>query len=143
MQLDARLSVSEIEGLEPSPPPARGSRDGGGRGRGGFGGGRDGGGRGRDGGGRRFEGESNFKRREGGDDRPRRLMTVLNVISVIVQRHVVKVVSVIVHNVRLMTVLNAISVIVQHHVVKVVSVIVHNVALVINHVLRMITVATV
>ena len=28
--LDARLSVSEIEGLEPSPPPARGSRDGGG-----------------------------------------------------------------------------------------------------------------
>ncbi|WP_313390491.1 DEAD/DEAH box helicase [Acinetobacter sp.] len=66
--LDARLNVSEIEGLEPSPPPARGSRDGGGRGRGGFGGGR-----GRDGGGRsRFEGESNFKRREGGDDRPRR-----------------------------------------------------------------------
>ena len=73
--LDARLNVSEIEGLEPSPPPARGSRDGrgrdgrgrdgGGRGRGGFGG-RDGGGR------ARFEGESNFKRREGGDDRPRR-----------------------------------------------------------------------
>ena len=61
--LDARLSVSEIEGLEPSPPPARGSRDGGR--------GRNGGGRGRDGG-RRFEGESNFKRREGGDDRPRR-----------------------------------------------------------------------
>ena len=62
--LDARLNVSEIEGLEPSPPPARGSRDGGGRGRDG---------RGRDGGGRaRFEGESNFKRREGGDDRPRR-----------------------------------------------------------------------
>ncbi|TQR47346.1 helicase-related protein, partial [Acinetobacter sp. RF14B] len=27
--LDARLNVSEIEGLEPSPPPARGSRDGG------------------------------------------------------------------------------------------------------------------
>jgi len=80
--LDARLNVSEIEGLEPSPPPARGSRDGGGRGRDGRGrdgGGRDGGGRGRggfggrDGGGRaRFEGESNFKRREGGDDRPRR-----------------------------------------------------------------------
>ncbi len=74
--LDARLNVSEIEGLEPSPPPARGSRDGGGRGRDGRG--RDGGrGRGgfggRDGGGRaRFEGESNFKRREGGDDRPRR-----------------------------------------------------------------------
>ncbi|WP_180062853.1 DEAD/DEAH box helicase [Acinetobacter sp. YH16042] len=65
--LDARLNVSEIEGLEPSPPPARGSRDGG-RGR------RDGGrgGRGGFGGGRRFEGESNFKRREGGDDRPRR-----------------------------------------------------------------------
>ena len=71
--LDARLSVSEIEGLEPSPPPARGSRDGG-RGRNGGGSGRDGGrgfGGGRDGG-RRFEGESNFKRREGGDDRPRR-----------------------------------------------------------------------
>ncbi|QER38504.1 DEAD/DEAH box helicase [Acinetobacter suaedae] len=68
--LDARLSVSEIEGLEPSPPPARSGRDGGGRGRGG----RDGGGRGRGGfgGGRRFEGEGNFKRREGGDDRPRR-----------------------------------------------------------------------
>ncbi|EXB26740.1 DEAD/DEAH box helicase family protein [Acinetobacter baumannii 1437282] len=68
--LDARLNVSEIEGLEPSPPPARSGRDGGGRGRGG----RDGGGRGRGGfgGGRRFEGEGNFKRREGGDDRPRR-----------------------------------------------------------------------
>jgi len=67
--LEARLNVSEIEGLEPSPPPARGSRDGAGRGRG-----RDGGrgGRGGFGGGRRFEGESNFKRREGGDDRPRR-----------------------------------------------------------------------
>ena len=77
--LDARLNVSEIEGLEPSPPPARGSRDGrrdGGRGRS-----RDGG-RGGFGGGRRFEGESNFKRREGsrdgerrsfgGEDRPRR-----------------------------------------------------------------------
>ncbi|WP_374528565.1 DEAD/DEAH box helicase [Acinetobacter sp.] len=75
--LDARLNVSEIEGLEPSPPPARGSRDGG-RGR------RDGGrgGRGGFGGGRRFEGDSNFKRREGnrdgerrsfgGEDRPRR-----------------------------------------------------------------------
>ncbi|WP_277560912.1 DEAD/DEAH box helicase [Acinetobacter beijerinckii] len=73
--LDARLSVSEIEGLEPSPPPARSGRDGGGRGRDGGGrgrGGRDGGGRGGFGGGRRFEGESNFKRREGGDDRPRR-----------------------------------------------------------------------
>jgi len=67
--LDARLEVSEIEGLEPSPPPARGSRDGAGRGRG-----RDGGrgGRGGFGGGRRFEGEGNFKRRDGGDDRPRR-----------------------------------------------------------------------
>ncbi|MCT8098436.1 DEAD/DEAH box helicase [Acinetobacter sp. ANC 4216] len=65
--LETRLNVSEIEGLEPSPPPARGSRDGG-RGR------RDGGrgGRGGFGGGRRFEGESNFKRREGGEDRPRR-----------------------------------------------------------------------
>ena len=75
--LEARLSVSEIEGLEPSPPPARGSRDGGGRGRDGGGRGRNGGGRGgfggRDSGGRsRFEGESNFKRREGGEDRPRR-----------------------------------------------------------------------
>ncbi|OTG75741.1 DEAD/DEAH box helicase [Acinetobacter sp. ANC 4169] len=68
--LEARLNVSEIEGLEPSPPPARGSRDGAGRGRGRDGGRRDGG-RGF-GGGRRFEGESNFKRREGGDDRPRR-----------------------------------------------------------------------
>lgn len=65
--LEARLNVSEIEGLEPSPPPARGSREGAGRGRGG----RRDGGRGF-GGGRRFEGESNFKRREGGDDRPRR-----------------------------------------------------------------------
>ena len=65
--LDARLDVSEIEGLEPSPPPARGSRDGG-RGR------RDGGrgGRGGFGGGRRFEGENNFKRREGGRDGERR-----------------------------------------------------------------------
>ncbi|MDH2019728.1 DEAD/DEAH box helicase [Acinetobacter ursingii] len=69
--LEARLSVSEIEGLEPSPPPARSGRDGGGRG--GNGGGRREGGRGGFGGGRRFEGESNFKRREGGrDDRPRR-----------------------------------------------------------------------
>ncbi len=70
--LDARLNVSEIEGLEPSPPPARGSRDGAGRGRGRDGGGRRDGGRGGFSGGRRFEGESNFKRREGGDDRPRR-----------------------------------------------------------------------
>ncbi|ENX56606.1 MULTISPECIES: DEAD/DEAH box helicase [Acinetobacter] len=72
--LDARLNVSEIEGLEPSPPPARSGRDGGGRGRDGGGRGRGGrdGGRGGFGGGRRFEGESNFKRREGGDDRPRR-----------------------------------------------------------------------
>ena len=73
--LEARLSVSEIEGLEPSPPPARSGRDGGGRGRGGNGGSRDGrrSSGGGFGGGRRFEGESNFKRREGGrDDRPRR-----------------------------------------------------------------------
>ena len=73
--LDARLNVSEIEGLEPSPPPARGSRDGGGRGRDGGGRGRGGvgGGLGRDGGGRcRIDRESNFKRREGSDDRPRR-----------------------------------------------------------------------
>ena len=40
--LEARLEVSEIEGLEPSPPPARGSRDGGGRGGDGGGGGRGG-----------------------------------------------------------------------------------------------------
>ncbi len=50
--LQAKINVSEIAGLEPSPPPAgsdRGRRDGG---RGGFGGGRNGGGYGRDGGGR-------------------------------------------------------------------------------------------
>lgn len=63
--LETRLNVSEIEGLEPSPPPARPRREGGG--------GKRPGGRGGFGGGRRFEGESNFKRREGGrDDRPRR-----------------------------------------------------------------------
>ncbi|MEL4444084.1 DEAD/DEAH box helicase [Acinetobacter baumannii] len=70
--LEARLNVSEIEGLEPSPPPARPRREGG---RGGNGGrdGRDGRRGGGFGGGRRFEGEGNFKRREGGrDDRPRR-----------------------------------------------------------------------
>ncbi len=67
--LEARLDVSEIEGLEPSPPPARSGRSDGGRG----GNKRRDGGRGGFGGGRRFEGESNFKRREGGrDDRPRR-----------------------------------------------------------------------
>ncbi|MCX0339075.1 DEAD/DEAH box helicase [Acinetobacter radioresistens] len=67
--LETRLNVSEIEGLEPSPPPARPRREGGGGKRPG---GRDSG-RGGFGGGRRFEGESNFKRREGGrDDRPRR-----------------------------------------------------------------------
>ncbi|OTG97346.1 DEAD/DEAH box helicase [Acinetobacter sp. ANC 4654] len=89
--LDARLSVSEIEGLEPSPPPARGSRDGGGRdgggrgrgrdgGRGGFGGGRDGGrggfGGGRDGGGARrsYDDKPRGDRPAyaGGEDRPRR-----------------------------------------------------------------------
>lgn len=58
--LEARLNVSEIEGLEPSPPPARPRREGGRGGNGGRAG-------------RRFEGEGNFKRREGGrDDRPRR-----------------------------------------------------------------------
>ena len=62
--LETRLNVSEIEGLEPSPPPARPRRDG-------AGGNKRPGGRGGFGGGRRFEGESNFKRREGGD-RPRR-----------------------------------------------------------------------
>ncbi|WP_338560018.1 DEAD/DEAH box helicase [Acinetobacter sp. KS-LM10] len=62
--LDARLNVSEIEGLEPSPPPARGSRDGGGRGRDGGRGG-FGGGRGRDGGRGGFGGGR-------GGDRPQR-----------------------------------------------------------------------
>lgn len=50
--LQAKINVSEIAGLEPSPPPAgsdRGRRDGG---RGGFGGGRNSGGYSRDGGGR-------------------------------------------------------------------------------------------
>ena len=90
--LDARLSVSEIEGLEPSPPPARGSRDGAGRGRGrdgggrrdggrgGFGGGRDGGrggfGGGRDGGGARrsYDDKPRGDRPAyaGGEDRPKR-----------------------------------------------------------------------
>ncbi len=63
--LETRLNVSEIEGLEPSPPPARPSRKGGksdGR-RGGrsFGGDRD---RGFGGGKRRIEGEGHFKREE-------------------------------------------------------------------------------
>ena len=79
--LDARLNVSEIEGLEPSPPPARGSRDGGGRGRDGGGRGRDGGGRGRSFGGGREGGRGGFGGgREGGrggfgggrSDRPQR-----------------------------------------------------------------------
>ena len=85
--LDARLSVSEIEGLEPSPPPARGSRDGGGRdgggrgrgrdgGRGGFGGGRGGFGGGRDGGGARrsYDDKPRGDRPAyaGGEDRPKR-----------------------------------------------------------------------
>ena len=62
--LDARLNVSEIEGLEPSPPPARGARDGAGRGRDGGRGG-FGGGRGRDGGRGGFGGGR-------GGDRPQR-----------------------------------------------------------------------
>ncbi|ESK39595.1 hypothetical protein P256_01276 [Acinetobacter nectaris CIP 110549] len=74
--LEARLNVSEIEGLEPSPPPARSGRDGG-RGNGKRDGRRGGGGFG---GGRRFEGEGRFKRnndRDGGDrrrfdDKPRK-----------------------------------------------------------------------
>ena len=91
--LDARLNVSEIEGLEPSPPPARGSRDGGGRGRdggrGGFGGGRGrDGGRGGFGGGRSqrsfddkprgdrpqrsFDDKPRGERPSYGDDRPKR-----------------------------------------------------------------------
>ncbi|MBF7693827.1 DEAD/DEAH box helicase [Acinetobacter pollinis] len=72
--LETRLNVSEIEGLEPSPPPARSGRDGG-RGNGKRDGRRGGG----FGGGRRFEGESKFKRndRDGGDrrrfdDKPRK-----------------------------------------------------------------------
>ena len=147
--LDARLNVSEIEGLEPSPPPARGSRDGGGRGRDGRG--RDGGGRGRggfggrDGGGRaRFEGSLTL-------NVVKVVMTVhvvatmtnlvvivhhlvvkiVHVVSLIMIVHVVKAVSVIVHNVLLMTVQNVILVIVQRHVVKAVSVIVRNVLLMI------------
>nr|WP_298891445.1 DEAD/DEAH box helicase [uncultured Acinetobacter sp.] len=76
--LETRLNVSEIEGLEPSPPPARPSRKGGksdgrrggGRGDRGFGGDRGGrsfGGdrdRGFGGGKRRIEGEGHFKREE-------------------------------------------------------------------------------
>lgn len=79
--LETRLNVSEIEGLEPSPPPARPNRKGGksdgrrggGRGDRGFGGGRsDRGGRsfggdrdrGFGGGKRRIEGEGHFKREE-------------------------------------------------------------------------------
>ena len=68
--LEARLNVSEIEGLEPSPPPARGSRDGGGRGRDGGGRGRDGGGRGRSFGGGRDGGRGGFG--GGRSDRPQR-----------------------------------------------------------------------
>ncbi len=68
--LEARLNVSEIEGLEPSPPPARGSRDGGGRGRDGGGRGRDGGGRGRSFGGGREGGRGGFG--GGRSDRPQR-----------------------------------------------------------------------
>lgn len=74
--LETRLNVSEIEGLEPSPPPARPSRKGGksdgrrggGRGDRGFGGDRGGrsfgGDRGFGGGKRRIEGEGHFKREE-------------------------------------------------------------------------------
>ena len=79
--LETRLNVSEIEGLEPSPPPARPNRKGGksdgrrggGSGDRGFGGGRsDRGGRsfggdrdrGFGGGKRRIEGEGHFKREE-------------------------------------------------------------------------------
>ncbi|MBF7686097.1 DEAD/DEAH box helicase [Acinetobacter sp. B10A] len=78
--LETNLKVSEIEGLEPSPPPARSRRDGG-NGRGNGGGKRDGGrrnGGGGFGGGRRFEGEGKFKRdgdrpaREFNSDRPKR-----------------------------------------------------------------------
>ena len=83
--LEARLNVSEIAGLEPSPAPAkpRGGKPGGG-----FGGKRSGdrggdrrGNGGFSGAGRRVEGESHFKRREEGtggerrsfgEDRPRR-----------------------------------------------------------------------
>ena len=49
--LQAKINVTEIAGLEPSPPPA-GSDRGRGNGRGGFGGGRNSGGYSRDGGGR-------------------------------------------------------------------------------------------
>ncbi|AMW79935.1 DEAD/DEAH box helicase [Acinetobacter sp. TGL-Y2] len=70
--LEARLNVSEIEGLEPSPPPARGSRDGGGRDGGGRGRGGFGGGRGRDGGGRSGGGFSGGRDGGRGGDRPQR-----------------------------------------------------------------------
>jgi superfamily II DNA/RNA helicase len=70
--LDARLNVSEIEGLEPSPPPARGARDGGGRDGGGRGRGGFGGGRGRDGGGRSGGGFSGGRDGGRGGDRPQR-----------------------------------------------------------------------
>ncbi|WP_410209528.1 DEAD/DEAH box helicase [Aquirhabdus sp.] len=50
--LQAKINVTEIAGLEPSPPPAGSDRRGRDGGRGGFGGGRNSGGYGRDGGGR-------------------------------------------------------------------------------------------
>ncbi|WP_445659957.1 DEAD/DEAH box helicase [Acinetobacter sp. F16] len=68
--LDARLNVSEIEGLEPSPPPARGARDGAGRGRDGGRGG-FGGGRGRDGGRSFGGGRGGDRPQRSFDDKPR------------------------------------------------------------------------
>ncbi len=59
------------------------------------------------------------------------VVKIVHVVSLIMIVHVVKAVSVIVHNVLLMTVQNVILVIVQRHVVKAVSVIVRNVLLMI------------
>jgi superfamily II DNA/RNA helicase len=67
--LQAKINVTEIAGLEPSPPPAGsdrgGRRDGG---RGGFGGGRSSGGYSRDGGGRSGSGGGGYSRDGGSRD---------------------------------------------------------------------------
>ncbi|SDC27425.1 DEAD/DEAH box helicase [Acinetobacter boissieri] len=71
--LETNLKVSEIEGLEPSPPPARSRRDGGGNGGGrGNGNGRRNGGGGFGGGRSRDFGSDRPKREFGGSDRPKR-----------------------------------------------------------------------
>ncbi|PSD38414.1 DEAD/DEAH box helicase, partial [Acinetobacter radioresistens] len=71
--LETRLNVSEIEGLEPSPPPARPRREGGGGKRPG---GRDGGRGGFCGGGRLLGGSNIKSRGRGGGDRSRRRVCV-------------------------------------------------------------------